>query len=533
MRKAIGNHSGSSICTTLCSQTLAEGRDDYRTFNKADLGSERYAHYRATITELIADEYGDARLFAIKDPRICRFVPLYEEVLDALDVAPLYVLPFRDPWSVSKSLNARNGMTPCFAAMLWLRHVLDAEFNTRRKPRAIVSFERLLSDWRSVVDDVGKRLELSWPRSPQDATVDVEAFLDCNLCHHWPNGNPLAESADFEALVKIAYRELQAIEHDENNVSAAASLDDVRSEFDAATSLFGDALFREMQIRKARHDGSLDLLRRSIAHSDARIATLNARVNFLVARLAQSDAKAISRKPPLAKIHALIGRHLAGPYRSLRRAITQADQHTNPRQESPAAANVSADDRNSVQFGATAGTRSSFSYGDDYLSELRRVITTYADDAARRLLEWGMGNSTQFFIENRSALGLVALYSLDHAPNYFAELLETLPKWENFHPFCVDLMGPKASDRDPEPNFATFPGSLNIKFDIVYIDGRRRMECALASAQFCHSRTIVVLHDYRRMRYQGVHLLFDIVEDGTQFRVMKLKPQLLALRNAE
>jgi hypothetical protein len=142
-----------------------------------------------------------------------------------------------------------------------------------------------------------------------------------------------------------------------------------------------------------------------------------------------------------------------------------------------------------------------------------------------------MGNSTHFFIDQREALGLGALFSIDHAPDYFSALTQTLPRWEGFHSFCIDLRGPKQSDRDPELNFATYPLSFDTSFDIIFIDGRRRMECALTAAQLCRADTIVMLHDYRRARYQGVRVLFDIVEDGTQFRVMKLRRQLLALRN--
>jgi hypothetical protein len=38
-----------------------------------------------------------------------------------------------------------------------------------------------------------------------------------------------------------------------------------------------------------------------------------------------------------------------------------------------------------------------------------------------------------------------------------------------------------------------------------------------------HHETIVALHDYRRTRYQPVTALFDIVEDGPQFRVLRPK----------
>jgi hypothetical protein len=190
-------------------------------------------------------------------------------------------------------------------------------------------------------------------------------------------------------------------------------------------------------------------------------------------------------------------------------------------------------DHNTIQLDSFGIIRHSNAYGADYLSEFRRVITAFASPGPRKVLEWGMGNSTQFFIEERDAMGLGGLISIDHSAEYFAALLESLPKWDGFRPFCLDLVGPKISDRDPEFNYGTFPLSLNARFDIIFIDGRRRMECAYTAAQLCGPDTIVILHDYRRARYQGVCFLFDVVEDGSQFRCMKLKPQLLLLRSAK
>src|SRR5208282_2403032 len=55
-------------------------------------------------------------------------------------------------------------------------------------------------------------------------------------------------------------------------------------------------------------------------------------------------------------------------------------------------------DQNTIQFGIGGGVRPSEAYGADYLSEMRRIIAAYTPDKARTVLEWGMGNSTQFFI---------------------------------------------------------------------------------------------------------------------------------------
>src|SRR5215207_445590 len=85
------------------------------------------------------------------------------------------------------------------------------------------------------------------------------------------------------------------------------------------------------------------------------------------------------------------------------------------------------------------------------------------------------------------------------------------------------------SQSDPELAYSTSPLLLGEVFDFIYIGGRRRMECALTSALLAHEETIIVLHDYRRGRYQPIRALFDIVEDGVAFRVMKPRRELLPL----
>jgi len=173
--------------------------------------------------------------------------------------------------------------------------------------------------------------------------------------------------------------------------------------------------------------------------------------------------------------------------------------------------------------------RSLESLGLDYLSELRRIITTYSLEKNRKCLEWGMGYSTRFFLENRETLFLNELYSLDHNEDYFHANIKKLPHWSHFHPILIDLIGLRNSDRDPEFNYSTIPQIFLKKFDIIYIDGRRRMECVFQSINLCHPGTIVIMHDYRRKRYENVNILYDILEDGLQFRVMKLKPKVFDL----
>ncbi|UVK52694.1 hypothetical protein DBIPINDM_006100 [Mesorhizobium sp. AR02] len=170
--------------------------------------------------------------------------------------------------------------------------------------------------------------------------------------------------------------------------------------------------------------------------------------------------------------------------------------------------------------------RSSHAYGADYLSEFQRILLQHVKPGTRAYLEWGMGHTTLAILELRDRLAIDNLFSIDDSQPFLDQLLPQLPQWSGFHPICLDLQGSKFGDRDPELNYSTWPLSLKRKFDFIFIDGRRRMECAFMATLLCHAETIVMLHDYRRARYQPIKALYDIVEDGNQFRVMRPRKDL-------
>ena len=173
---------------------------------------------------------------------------------------------------------------------------------------------------------------------------------------------------------------------------------------------------------------------------------------------------------------------------------------------------------NFLQFGEV--TRSSTAYGADYLSEFRRIVLTCVRPLTGRFLEWGAGHTTLALAQMREEMAVASLVTIDHDADYLATVCSQMPKWPQFEAHYADLTGPKLSDRDPEPNYATLPLSWGRTFDFIYIDGRRRLECALIATLLSHPGTIVAMHDYRRERYQAVKALFRILEDGPQFRVM-------------
>lgn len=158
-------------------QGLGMSWDDTRALPKRWMASAAADAARQRIAALVAQEFSGSKLWAVKDPRLCRFLPLWIEALagSGIDLRVLFVV--RHPAAVADSLKARNGLEAAGTHLRWLEHFGEAEFATRDLPRAIVLYDDLLSDWRSAMESLAARFRLRWPGSIAAASPEIEAFL--------------------------------------------------------------------------------------------------------------------------------------------------------------------------------------------------------------------------------------------------------------------------------------------------------------------------------------------------------------------
>jgi glycosyltransferase involved in cell wall biosynthesis len=137
---------------------------------------------------LVVAEFGDVPLFVLKDPRICRLLPFWREVLARVGIDACAILALRDPWEVARSLEARladDSFRPAAIAaperglLLWLRHVLDAEARSRDMPRIVIDYASLVADWRSAVGDLIDLAAL--PAVSAETATAIDRFLTPGL----------------------------------------------------------------------------------------------------------------------------------------------------------------------------------------------------------------------------------------------------------------------------------------------------------------------------------------------------------------
>jgi hypothetical protein len=212
---------------------------------------------RAALRELLAREFVGAPLFAVKDPRLCRLLPLWRDALRALGARPAHVLVLRHPLEVADSLARRDGTSRSRSHLLFLQHVLAAERETRGAPRSLVLFDELFADWRAVAKRVAAECAFAWPRDLEAAAPEVEAFLSRDLRHHRaPPDWPEEEAVRFPWLWD-AWENLAALAAGAAAGERAAALDGVSERLAAAAALYQP----ELAAMEARAD-LLDAQRR-------------------------------------------------------------------------------------------------------------------------------------------------------------------------------------------------------------------------------------------------------------------------------
>jgi hypothetical protein len=260
--------------------------DDWRAFNPDWIHSGVADGFREKLLGVVRNDFAGSALFVVKDPRICRFVPLWLEVLERFGAEPRIVIPVRNPLEVAASHKRRDSFPPAKSYLLWLRHVLDAEQATRHVPRAMVSYGDLLADWRHLIAAVAAKTGLHWPRRSDRAELDIDRFLADPLRHHTADDAELSARGEIADWVKQTYRVLRDMADNGETADHFSRLDRIHAEFDQACAAFGLVLEAEAE----QNAEQLLSAQSQIAARDAEIERLS--VGLTQAQAAANDATA-------------------------------------------------------------------------------------------------------------------------------------------------------------------------------------------------------------------------------------------------
>jgi hypothetical protein len=276
LRPAADNPKGfweSSDVMTLHEELLAAAGsswDDWSRLPPEFFDTQVASRFRARLLALLEADFTESRLFVVKDPRMCRLVPFWRGALHEFGASTRVVIPVRNPLEVAASLSTRDGFSTARGLLIWLRHVLDAERETRDLPRCIIQFGDLLHDHRRVLAAVRRALAVRWPRSAPAARAEITEFLSAGERHHSSAGSSLALNADVPDEVRRTYHALGAIAAGTERAQAQAELDRIGTDLDRAACLFGPIVHEQAATNRTQ-GAALDDLRRTCAERTAEV----------------------------------------------------------------------------------------------------------------------------------------------------------------------------------------------------------------------------------------------------------------------
>ncbi|MBN8264392.1 MAG: hypothetical protein J0M21_07025, partial [Xanthomonadales bacterium] len=286
---------------------LGRAWDDPRALPRDWLEHPAAREAQAGIGALLDREFAGHPAWAVKDPRLCRFVPLWRRAMAERGIDAVAVFALRHADEVAASLEARDGLPRGVGHLLWARYLLDALAGSEGMARHAIRYDALLADWsgamRALVDATGMRL-------PHPADPDtVAAFLSPTLRHHAATNEPPALVAPLQAALEEGVAPLDAAARataacEARWAPAEAALDGLAEMLAHARAQAGEA-----QAMAGRLQGELDQQGRWGAGLVDELATLQANHRALQAEHADAvrwaqdlDAAMADLRADLAKV---------------------------------------------------------------------------------------------------------------------------------------------------------------------------------------------------------------------------------------
>lgn len=188
--------------------------------------------------QLIRRDFGTSRWCAVKDPRMCLTARLWINAFRAeeFEVGCLFVV--RDPREVVESLHRRNDWPRASLYLMWVQYLLEAVARTQDCPRSMVTYDRVLADWRAEVKRVAADLHFTWPVGDGQVAGDIDGFVDPHQRHHQSpagSGRSAWSEPGVPALVDKLYKNCVALVDGHGGWDAFGSQ---RAEFRKAAQLY-------------------------------------------------------------------------------------------------------------------------------------------------------------------------------------------------------------------------------------------------------------------------------------------------------
>lgn len=165
------------------------------------------------LKDIVVRDFNGQHIWCLKDPRMCRLLPLWLKIFQELEVVPYFIIAVRNPQEVASSLEVRNQISMSHSYLLWFRYVLESEYNSRGYKRIFINFDDLIDECDVCLKRIAAfmKVDLSTPCKKK-----INLFVSDKLKHHIVSETSFFNKNNPE-WIKAYYRECLAVIDGEKN----------------------------------------------------------------------------------------------------------------------------------------------------------------------------------------------------------------------------------------------------------------------------------------------------------------------------
>jgi hypothetical protein len=217
-----------------------------------DFKSDVIERHIPILASVLQKEFPGVAPGVLKDPRLCRLLRVWRPAFEKAGKRPLYILPTRNPLEVADSLARRNGFDRTNGILLWCAHVLDAERDTRSRPRAFLNIDDLYDHGIGALERVETFLREHTASIHGVEAESGRAFLRVQLKHENADFSAVSAQRDVPSLPARIYALLRQMALEGERSETLAALDICRAQFDTLATVAGHYRQRERQAADER-----------------------------------------------------------------------------------------------------------------------------------------------------------------------------------------------------------------------------------------------------------------------------------------
>ncbi len=133
---------------------------------------------------ILVEEYGDAPLIVLKEPRISLLADMWVKALEAENYTCKFVITLRSPSEVAASLRKRDGFPLDKGLLLWGAYQASSELLTRSYDRVFCRYDDVLTRPAAVIDEIEAALGIEFPRRTAKAQAEMDLFVRPDMKHN-------------------------------------------------------------------------------------------------------------------------------------------------------------------------------------------------------------------------------------------------------------------------------------------------------------------------------------------------------------